>query len=39
MENHFIIANIKQDELPSLKADIKLPKSPEDLCLAKQYFH
>ena len=37
--NHFVTTNRKQDEFPSLKEDIKLPKSPEDWRLANHYFH
>ena len=37
--NHFVTTNRKQDEYPSLKESIKLPKSPEDWRLANHYFH
>ena len=39
IENHFVTTNIKQDEFPSLKEGVKLPKSPEDWNLANLHFH
>ena len=39
IENHFVTTNSKQDEFPSLKEGVKLPRSPEDWCLANLYFH
>ena len=38
-ENHFVTTNSKQNEFPSLKEGVKLPKSPEDWRLANLYFH
>ena len=39
IENHFVTTNSKQNEFPSLKEGVKLPKSPEDWRLANLYFH
>ena len=39
IENHFVTKNSNQDEFPSLKGGVKLPKSPEDWNLANLYFH
>ena len=39
IENHFVTKNSNQDEFPSLKGGVKLPKSPEHWNLANLYFH
>ena len=39
IEKHFVTTNSKQNEFPSLKEGVKLPKLPEDWRLANLYFH
>ena len=39
IENHFVTTNSKQDEFPSLKEGVKLPRSLEDWRLTNMYFH
>ena len=39
IENHFVTASSKQDEVCSLKKGIKLPKLPKEWHLASLYFH